>query len=99
MMLTDEHERRARTSLEYRPANVALKSPARDPAGVAAAGLPGSLRGSADDIEQDGPPQLQLQSRTPRTNSTTNMHVLHGVKSGAWGMPANTELSFPPEQQ
>lgn len=71
--------------------------------------LPGSLRGSGgdDDPEQQEQAgdhhhrqqhhqQQQPQERTPRSASGMTKHVLHGVKSGAWGM--QPELSFTDEQ-
>lgn len=91
MMLTDEHERRgskqearaARQTHSQRSHSRAERSPR-----AASEMLPGSLRGSQAEGEQELPPsQQQHQQRGAshshdRTNSLTN-HVLHGVKSGA----------------
>lgn len=55
--------------------------------------LPGSLRGSQAEGEQELPSMQQHQQRgashdQDRTNSLTS-HVLHGVKSGVWDMKAH----------
>lgn len=57
--------------------------------------LPGSMRGSRDSDGGEGEQLGQLQSHsltshsqrhTARGQGSINMHVLHGVKSGAWGL-------------
>lgn len=57
--------------------------------------LPGSMRGSQEDEEEQGqlPPMQQQQRRTSRGQTSLTMHVLHGVKSGAWDMKAQMEAA------
>lgn len=112
-MLTDEHERRAsRLDKQHSRAQHASARSPRSPGHSGAGGraepppsaahmLPGSLRGSAED-GGDGEPQQQPQQQPQRRSSkqgSFNMHTVHGVKSGAWGMLSqNVEMSFDEQQ-
>jgi hypothetical protein len=67
--------------------------------------LPGSLRGSQEDgndeerqQQQQPVQQRQPQRRTSKSQGSFNMHTLHGVKSGAWGM-LSQNLDMPLDEQ
>lgn len=55
--------------------------------GHEAAGLPGSPEAGEPGAQQQH--QQHQQHRTPRAG-TDSLHVMHGVKSGAWGLQSQT---------
>jgi hypothetical protein len=99
MMLTDEGERRGskpEAAANHRLTRTQPPSSRGEPAAPAAADvLPGSLRNSqADGGEQSDGQQSQAprQQRLQCSQGSLNAHILHGVKSGVWGMPAHQEV-------
>jgi hypothetical protein len=89
MMLTDEHERQQRPS-EGRTHN---KTHSRQDGGHAPAALPGSPN-QASEHHSHHPHRMAA----PRSGSN-GMHVIHGVKSGAWGLQSQTGIDFAGLQQ
>lgn len=88
MMLTDErHGNRPEGHHTIRGSHPGNHSSKRDTDGDSAAvQLPGSMHGNGE-----GSPRHhlspELHHRTPRSGNNT-MHIVHGVKSGVWGLSA-----------